>query len=194
MKNYIWVFLFLGLSACTTSQKINFDKLKNDDRIYTGKVAITLNGKTNKDVACDLFLSVDLNPVTRISADGFYYFKSTRSSVNWGKIACLYTIGNEKSWVYHSFDLKKQKRADENTVVTSFGKMTISWKFDDEQLQKPATKFANDNSDRIENIGQFKVESTSNQEEQKTYLFEKFPELKDPKYKFVEKIFKQDDD
>jgi hypothetical protein len=187
-----YLLVLLALSACA-SQNINLDKLKTDDRIYTGKMSVDLNGKTNKDLVCDVFLNVDLNPAFRISADGLYYFKTSRQKLSLNKITCLSKIDGKSQWITHDIDVKKIKRNEDENTVTSLGLMDIHWKIQD-QSEQLGTKFATDMDERLNNIGKFKYEVKPNLAEQTTFVQEKLPGLKDPKYKFDEKLFEKVED
>jgi hypothetical protein len=186
--------LLLLVTACATQQKIDVEKLKTDERIYTGKMNVTFNKKTNKDLSCDVFFNVDIAPMFRLSADGNYYFKTSRSKLTYNKIVCLHKIGNESYWVSHSFDLKRIKRVEDEDTVTTLGTINITWRVDDDQILGGATRFANDVTANTEDVGKFKIEILPSTAEQTAYIQGVVPELKDPKYKFAEKLPEKDDD
>lgn len=153
--------LTLILGACSTpiKQEINFDKLKPDERVYTGIIQVDLNGKTNPDLTCDLFLNSDIAPTIRLAADGVYQFKSIKKKLAFSKIACIHQVGNTKHWIRQSLDIERIKQPEEAKAkeVHNMGTLQLTWIVNDSEFNKDVDGFQSEDSMR--DIGKLTIKS-----------------------------------
>lgn len=197
MKQFIVTFLFTATSIILTScasKQIDLQKMKSEDRLYTGKMLLNLNGKTNKDLTCDVFLNIDLNPAFRLSPDGFYYFKTNRKKLNLNKITCMFNINGKNKWVSNYFNFEKLSKEKNEHFVTSLGVINAKWTIKPEDVERPATQFANDTKEKLSEIGQFEYDVKPNLEENRNFIKNAISGLAEPQYTFNEKIFKINED
>lgn len=161
LKKLCFIVISLSVVACNTPTKQNIDmtKLKDEERVYSGSIQVDLNGKTNSDLTCDLFMNSDIAPTIRLSADGEYLFKTIKKTLAFTKIACLYTVNKNQKWIYQNLDIPRIKRPDESKSkeVYNMGAYQIVWTVKDSDFESnvPMT-----NRDPMEPIGKIKVTHT----------------------------------
>lgn len=156
MKYLILTLIFC--SACSTPMKQDIDltKLKLDERAYTGNIQVLLNDLGNEQLTCDLFLNSDMNPVLRLSSNGDYQFISKKKKLAFSKIACIYTVNNQRRWIYHTLDLTRVNQPADSNALFNLGHLTIEWKVDDSQFaQTDDTAFGSE--DKMKDSGTIKL-------------------------------------
>jgi hypothetical protein len=131
---------------------VDLTKLKPDERAYTGNIQVLLNDLGNDQLTCDLFLNSDMNPMIRLSPSGDYQFISKKKHLAFSRISCIYTVNNQKRWIYHSLDIPRIKQPVDSNKLFNLGQLSIVWKVDDSQFnQKNDTAFGSE--DKMKDIG-----------------------------------------
>jgi hypothetical protein len=137
-------------------QDIDLTKLKPEERAYKGNIQVTLNDVKNEQLTCDLFLNYDLNPTIRLSPDGDFQFKSTKKKLAFSKIACIYTVNNQRRWIYHSLDLAKINQPKDSNEFYNLGQFSIEWKVDDSKFsKKDPAPFGSE--DKMKDVGTIEI-------------------------------------
>lgn len=149
------------LTACNTPTKheVNLEKLKPEERVYTGLIQVDLNGKTNEDLTCDLFLNSDIAPTIRLAKDGVYQFKSIKKKLAFSKIACIHQVGNTKYWVRHDLEIDRIKQPEESKAkeIHNMGTLTITWVIKDSELEKDPDNYGS--VDSMASVGKLSLKS-----------------------------------
>lgn len=162
MFKIVSLLSLIALVGCSTptKQEVNLEKLKPDERVYTGVIQVDLNGKTNADLTCDFFLNSDIGPTIRLAQDGVYQFKSIKKKLAFSKIACIHKVGNKSHWVRHDLDIERIKQPEEDKAkeVHNMGTLEIKWVIHDSELEKDQDGF-NQNSDSMASVGKLTLKS-----------------------------------
>lgn len=154
-------YLFLTLILCTAcatpmKQDIDLTKLKPEERAYNGNIQVELNDLKNEQLTCDLFLNSDLNPTIRLSPDGDFQFKSTKKKLAFSKIACIYTVNDQRRWIYHSLDLQRVNQPKNSNEFYNLGQISIDWKVDDSVFPKN-DKVVFGSEDKMKDVGTLEI-------------------------------------
>lgn len=147
-------------SACTSPSKKDFDlaKLQPNERVYAGNIQVNLNGKTNTDLTCDLFLNSDIAPVFRLSPSGDYVFKSNRKTLAFSKIVCIHKVDTTSVWAKQNLNLKRIERPEDASAIHKLDNLAITWTIADQEIKKDSTNpFETSRVDKV--IGKIEVKS-----------------------------------
>ncbi len=161
MFKILSLLFLISLSGCSTptKQDVNLEKLKPEERVYTGNIQVDLNGKRNADLTCDLFLNSDISPTIRLAKDGIFQFKSIKKKLAFSRIACIHQVGNTKHWVRHDLDIERINQPDETKAkeVHNMGTLNITWVINDSELEKDPDNYGS--VDSMASIGKMTVKS-----------------------------------
>ncbi len=154
------IIISFFLSSCSAPSKTSYDlaKLQPNERVYTGNIQVTLNGKTNADLTCDLFLNSDIAPMVRLTPSGDYIFKSNRKTLALTRIACIHKIGNKSIWAKQSLNLKRIERPAQSDHIHHLDHIVIQWTIPEEELQADDIDVFGSNTLK-KNIGTIDVKS-----------------------------------
>lgn len=179
MKFLIYTNLLISalLVGCSTKEIAPVKKLTKNERVYFGNVFVNFNDQNNKDARCELFLSSSVTAEFKTSESGFVSFTSTSKKPRLSEIACIYTQGRDKFWVYYSIPVINIKRPETKDDVVYFGDLHIDWKIEKEDIDQSEYNktFAADK--KISGKGEFKIEIKDNSQSVPALFTKAYPEL-----------------
>jgi hypothetical protein len=148
LKKLCFTVCALLISSCTTPTRhtIDMEKLKENERVYSGKFFVELNGKTNPELTCDLFVNSDFAPTVRLAADGEFLFKTTKKSLAFSRIGCLIQHENKERWIYQKLGIPRINQPSEEKAkeIYNMGEIRVTWTVRDSDLAHDPLKGSQD--------------------------------------------------
>ncbi len=189
------VLLLTLIFGCAAKEpELDLADVKKKDRIYTGTLNLTFNGKKNEDLKCEVFLDMSYNSDFKVPRDGFVVFKDSSRDLKIHKISCPFKAGKDKIWVYHHLELLPIKKPRDRNEVTYFGNLDINWTFTEKDL-KDLNENLKKAGELVENRGKFEVKITSDLAVHEAIAKQKIKDFQtNTQLKIIENAFKLDED
>lgn len=181
MKRLFVATLILSVSGCATDSNLaKFKQVKPKQRVYVGKVDITLNGK--KATKCELFMNSQLAPNLKLAEDGYVVYKTSDRDTQLGKVRCLHQANNRKSaWHTQKLNLKKLTRPKKRKSVNYFGHLNIKWDIDPEKTlaARAQDPYAFKQVGMVDDSGEIEITVADNTQEASDYIKANWKVLQD---------------
>jgi hypothetical protein len=181
MKLFISALMLLPLAGCVTDSNVTqFKKVKPKQRVYMGRVDITLNGQ--KAEKCELFMNSQMMSNLKVAADGYIVYRTSDREPYLGKVRCLHRANNRKSaWHTQSLNLKKLERPKKRKSVNYFGHLSIKWDIDPAKTLSAQARdpYAFKQVGMVNNSGEIQLSVADNTKEATDYLKTNWKALND---------------
>src|SRR4051812_2262172 len=111
----------LALAACTTlSDDVSVKKMQPKQRLYVGRILVTMNEKPAPK--CEVYLNMDVAPSIKLTPDGFLIYKTDRSELKFRSIACYDQLDMYlAAWHHQKLNLTAVSRPEDQNTVNYFG-------------------------------------------------------------------------
>lgn len=170
--------LFLLAGCATTSNELRIGKLMRKQRVYVGRILVDFGGMPQKDLKCELYINNDLVPNFKLSADGYFFYKTDREKPELSRITCYHRPNVQlAAWHHQKLGLKPFHRPEEQTDAVYFGDLIVTWDFDKTATEPAAQSQPLTNTPpregHVYESGTIKVEVRSDFELMNRLFFEK---------------------
>ena len=151
------ILLLAVLFGCASSSNIDLKNLRDGEHVLFGNIEINFNGKTTKEVPCDIYVNSEFKPLFKVLPDSLNVFKVKDDLVNFVQIACLDRKNpNETAYYFYTFTLPVLKPASASTTLNYYGDIQIKWNTDGVK-RKTASSSTTTEIQQHYNKGKFKL-------------------------------------
>jgi hypothetical protein len=166
-------------------------------RVYVGRILVDLRASGTKieNPRCELYVNYDVAPSVKLASDGKVVYKTDRSQFRFRKIACYHQENRyAAAWHVRTLTLAPIARTEQQSEVTYFGDLTITWDIDRAatvaaaekgELSPPPTRIG-----RAEDSGSIKIEIASDLKASAEWLKSTQPLVVERNYTFQERLMK----
>lgn len=133
------LLVFLNLACATHSNELVIKKMKASDRIYAGRLIVDMNGQSNKELKCELYLNNSLLADIKLTEDGYLFIKSDNKKFRLSKIACYDQIDlYSAAWHHQRLPFSGLTQSDSTEKAAYFGDIYLNWKINPEETRAAA--------------------------------------------------------